>query len=608
MCGIIGYTGSSQALPVLIQGIRLLSYRGYDSAGVAVWRDGALHVRKDRGRIEDLAPGWDPQALAGTAGIGHTRWATHGEPNARNAHPQADADGAVAVVHNGILENDLALRASLEAEGVSFGSDTDTEVLAHVFGRAWQGDPVQAARAVIARCRGQFAVAIQHRALPDTIVAVRRGSPLLVGLGVRENLVASDLRPLAGRADAMLELGDDQIALVRPGSVQLFDREGAALPVHPVAIDHTERDIGKDGFAHFMLKEIHEQPERLYELVASHVDLEGGGLRATTRVLPDEVWRRLERVDLVGAGTAYHACLYGAYVLEGVAGVPARALLSHEYEARAPRLDERTLVVAVSQSGETMDTKLAVDLARAGGARTLGVLNVRESVIARLVDDLLEMRAGPEIGVASTKCYTQPLALLLLLALEGAAARGTASGLQAEVVPALRALPEDARTVLARFDPVAEVAQDVRRAAHMLYLGRGTDAGTALEGALKMKEISYIHAEGYPAGEMKHGPIALVSREVPTVALATRGPWRERMLGNVREVRARQGEVILVANDGDDEAAELADFVLRVPVTHPLVAPMLNVLPLQLLAYETARRRGCDIDQPRNLAKTVTVQ
>ncbi len=613
MCGIIGYTGSSQALPVLIQGIRLLSYRGYDSAGVSVWREGALHVRKDPGRIEDLAPSWDPDGLAGTTGIGHTRWATHGVPNRANAHPQQAGEttedgGLVSLVHNGIVENDLALRETLEAEGVAFRSDTDTEILAHLFARAFQGDPVAAARVLLDRCRGQFAVAIQHRDLPDTLIAVRRGSPLLVGLGVRENLLASDLRPLVGRADRVMELGESEIVIVTPDAVHLFDASGAAIERETRAIDHTERDTGKDGYPHFMLKEMHEQPERLYELVAGRIDPEGRVLRMDDLGLTDEQWRSFERVDLVAAGTAFNACAYGAYLLESMARIPARALMAHEYESRDPVLDERVLVIAVSQSGETMDTKIALQVALDAGAATLAVLNVRESVIGRMAGGVLDMHAGPEIGVASTKAYTGMLCSLLLLALKASRARCIADAPIAEIAQALWALPDAVRTALERFDEAAAAAQDVRRADHMLYLGRGPDAATASEGALKMKEISYIHAEGHPAGEMKHGPIALVSREMPTVAIATAGPWRERMLGNVREVRAREGEIILVATDGDPDAAKLADFVLSVPATHPLVAPIVNAIPLQILAYETARRRGCDIDQPRNLAKTVTVQ
>ncbi len=608
MCGIIGYTGSSQALPVLVQGIRLLSYRGYDSAGVSIWNDGSLRIRKDQGRIEDLAPRWNPDELAGTAGIGHTRWATHGVPNMPNAHPQHDAGEQVAVVHNGILENDLALRERLEGEGVVFASDTDTEVFAHLFARSFEGDAVAAARSLLETCHGAFALAIQHASLPSTLVAVRRGSPLLIGLGVRENLVASDLRPLVGRADAVIELGEDQIALVTPDSVRLFGADGGEVEYATRPIDHSERDIGKDGYPHFMLKEIHEQPDRIYELIASRVDAERGAVRLDDVGITDDQWRRFERVDLIGCGTAFHACLYGAYVLESIAGIPARAVMAHEYEARAPRLNDRVLAIALSQSGETMDTKIAAQAAIDGGAHTLGVLNVRQSVIGRAVHGVLDIHAGPEVAVASTKVYTQMLCALLLLALRASQARGGDGRHLQELAPALKRLPDDVRAVLGRFDGVREAARDVRRAGDMLFLGRGYDAGTALEGALKMKEISYIHAEGYPAGEMKHGPIALVSREMPTVAIATEGPTRDRMIGNVREVRARDGEILLVATDGDVDAEKLADFVLWVPSVHPLIAPVVNVVPLQLLAYETARLRGCDVDQPRNLAKTVTVQ
>ena len=609
MCGIIGYVGHSQALPVLVQGIRLLSYRGYDSAGVAVHDGETLRIEKDRGRIVDLAPRWDPQALAGTTGIGHTRWATHGAPSQVNAHPQTDARAEVAVVHNGILENDLALREELEADGVVFRSETDTEVFAHLFARAWQGDPVAAARAVVARCQGHFALAFLHAAAPDRLVALRRGSPLLVGLGVRENLVASDLRALAGRADAVIDLGEDQVAVVRADGVAVHDADGAPVAVAPRPVEERERETDKGGYAHFMLKEVHEQPERLYELIHSRLDVGRGHTRFEDLPLDAAAWQAIERVDLVGCGTAFHACSYGAYALERLAGIPSRAIMAHEYDTRAPRLDGRTLVIAVSQSGETADTKVAAELAVAGGARTLAVLNVRHSVIGRLVEGVVDMHAGPEVGVASTKAYTGMLASLLLLALDAAEARDRAHGEVRAALELIDRVPEAVqRTITSCEAVVPDVVREIYRAQNMLYLGRGPDAATALEGALKMKEISYIHAEGYPAGEMKHGPIALVSFEMPTVAVVTPGPWRDRMIGNVREVKARDGLVIALAAAGDREAAKVADFVLPVPELPPLLAALVNVIPLQLLAYETAKRRGCDIDQPRNLAKTVTVQ
>jgi glucosamine--fructose-6-phosphate aminotransferase (isomerizing) len=607
VCGIIGIAGRGPALPVLIEGIRLLSYRGYDSAGVAVQNGVGIEVRKDKGRIGDLAPVWVREGLAGETGMGHTRWATHGAPNQVNAHPQSDAAEEVAVVHNGILENDLELREELEREGVVFRSETDTEICAHLFARAFRGDPVEAAREVLRRCRGAFALVFLHDRLPGTLVALRRESPLLVGLGVGENLVASDLRALVGRADNTLELGEDEIAIVTKDRVELYDREGRRVERSPVPLVAREDDFGKGAHAHYMSKEIHEQPERLYELIASRYDSVHGRVRLDEVSLSDEAWRAVERVDLIACGTAHYASLYGSYALEALAGIPSRAILASEYEARSPRLGAGVLVVAVSQSGETADTRAALEVARRGGARTLGVLNVRESQIGRMVDGLVDIHAGPEVGVASTKAYTSMVASLLLLALRASEATGHSPQVRAEVGRSLRHVPELVRRALESAARVRDVTREIHRAGNMLYLGRGPDAATALEGALKMKEISYIHAEGYPAGEMKHGPIALVSWEVPTVAIATPGPWRERMLGNVREVSARDGLVILVAAEGDADAEKVADLVIEVPRAHPWVAPLVNVVPLQLLAYETARRRGCDVDQPRNLAKTVTV-
>ncbi len=608
MCGIIGYTGHSQAFPILVQGIRLLSYRGYDSAGVCIGHNGSLQVQKDKGRIADLAPQWSRLDLRGVTGIGHTRWATHGEPSQLNAHPQSDASAQIAVVHNGIIENDLALRDELVAEGVAFASDTDTEVFVHLFDRAFDGDPVAAAKVLLDRCRGAFSLAIQHRALGDKLVAVRRGSPLLIGIGVGENLIASDLRALAGRADYVVSLGEDQIATITPDDVALFDRDGKPVAFEPQPLSDTDYGTGKDGYPHFMLKEIFEQPDRLYELIGSRVHLHDDGVQLAEIAFSDETWRSIQRVDFLGCGTAFHACLFGAYAIEALAGIPSRAVMAHEYDARNPRLDENVLVVAVSQSGETADTRVAIELAVERGARTLGVLNMRESVIGRTVEAVLDMHAGLEVGVASTKAYTAMLCATLILALRAAQARGVTDPVLDELGRGLHGLPDAIREVLASGAKVGEIAREIHRANNMLYLGRGADAATALEGALKMKEISYIHAEGYPAGEMKHGPIALVSWEVPTVAVATDGPWRDRMMGNVREVRAREGLVILLASEGDEDAPKIADFVLSVPRVHPWLAPILNAVPLQLLAYETAKRRGCDIDQPRNLAKTVTVQ
>jgi glucosamine--fructose-6-phosphate aminotransferase (isomerizing) len=608
MCGIVGYAGDSEALPILVEGIRLLSYRGYDSAGVAVARDGRIAVAKEKGRIEDLAPTWDRQALAGTTGIGHTRWATHGRPSRVNAHPQADASGEAVVVHNGVLENDIALREALEAEGVRFLSETDTEVCANLFARAFRGDPVAAAREVLSRCRGRFALAFLHRRLPGTIVAVRRGSPLVVGLGRGETLVASDLRALAGRADRSLELHDDEVVVLTKEGAVIHGADGRPVAREAEPLRYDEATLGKGPWPHWMLKEIHEQPDRLRDLVAARVDDVHGTVRLGELGIPDADLARIERVDLVACGTAGFAGLYGARAIEAFAGLPARLVPASEYEPVEGAAGPRVLVVAVSQSGETADTHAAVEAAARSGARTVGVLNVRSSRIARSVEGFVDIHAGPEVGVASTKAYTGMLLSLLLLALRLAAARGRGGDALRRLLPGMRALPEAVERALGRADAVREVAREVHRAQHMIYLGRGPDHATALEGALKMKEISYIHAEGFAAGEMKHGPIALVSWDVPTVAILGYGEHRVRMLASVREVRARDGLVVALAAEDDSDAAKVCDALLPVPVTDPWLAPILHAVPLQMLAYEVAKRRGCDIDQPRNLAKSVTVQ
>jgi glucosamine--fructose-6-phosphate aminotransferase (isomerizing) len=607
MCGIIGYVGDRDALPILVDGIRLLSYRGYDSAGVAVARNGSIRVEKDRGRIEDLAPTWDREALRGTTGIGHTRWATHGAPSRKNAHPQSDAAGDVVVVHNGVVENDLALRAELESQGVTFRSDTDTEVLAHLFSRAFRGDPVAAARAVGEKARGRYALAFLHKALPGTLVALRRGSPLVVGLGRGEALVASDVRAFASHADRVVDLEDGEVAVVTRDGVVVHGKDGRPREATPQPLRYDEAALGKNGFPHYMLKEIHEQPDRARDLVAARLDPDRGRVRLDELGISDADLARLVRVDLLGCGTASYAATYGARAIEALAGVPARAVVASEYDPPDEVLGRDVLALAVTQSGETADTLAALEVATRGRARTVGVVNVRQSRTARAVEGLVDIHAGPEVSVASTKVYTGMLLSLLLVALKIAEARGRGDVARA-LLPGLRALPDAMERALASAAPVREVAREVHRAEHMLYLGRGPDHPTALEGALKMKEISYVHAEGYAAGEMKHGPIALVSWDVPTVAVLGVGEHRARMLGSVREVKARDGLVIAVAAEDDADARKVSDHVLPVPATDPWLGPLVNVLPLQLLAYEVAKRRGCDIDQPRNLAKSVTVQ
>jgi glucosamine--fructose-6-phosphate aminotransferase (isomerizing) len=608
VCGIVGYVGGDEALPILVEGIRLLSYRGYDSAGVAVARNGSILVEKDKGRIEDLAPTWDRERLRGATGLGHTRWATHGRPNRVNAHPQADATGDVVVVHNGTVDNDIALREELEREGVAFRSDTDTEVLANLFARAFRGDPVEAAREVFRRAQGRYALAFLHRRLPGTIVAMRRGSPLVVGTGPHETLLASDLRAVAGRADKALDLGEDEIAVLTRDGVRVHGADGTPRDRAPQPFAYDESAIGKAGYPHWMLKEMMEQPDRVHDVVASRFDPVHGRTRMDELDVSDAELAAIERVDLLACGTALYAATYGAGVIEAFAGVPARAIPASEYASPRGLAGPRVLAVAVSQSGETADTIAAVETAIAGGSIPVGVLNSRRSRLARMVRGLVDIHAQPEVCVASTKAYTCMLVSLLALALRLGEAKGRVGDALRALLPALERLPDAMRRALEDVGPVREAMREVHRAQHMLYLGRGPDHPTALEGALKMKEISYIHAEGYPAGEMKHGPIALVSWDAPVVAVMGSGAHRARMLGNVREVKARDGLVLAVASAADDETRRIVDHVLPVPETDPWLAPVVNVLPLQRLAYEVATRRGCDVDQPRNLAKSVTVQ
>ena len=609
MCGIIGYVGDAEALPILVEGIRLLSYRGYDSAGVAIAQPAGLRIAKDKGRIDELAPTWDRRQLTGTSGIGHTRWATHGRPSRLNAHPQIDASGTVAVVHNGVLENDIALRERLEREhGVRFVSETDTEIVAHLVALAPDQSPVAIGVRLLSLCEGRYGLAILRHARPGEILAIRRGSPLVVGVGRGETMLASDVRALAGRADRVIELEDNEFAILTRDGVAIHGADGVRRSREPVPLVYDEAKLGKEGFPHWTLKEIHEQPGRLRDLVAVRFDPIHKRTRLDEIGVSDADLAAIERVDLVACGTASYAALYGARVIETFAGVPARVVPASEYDAGPSILGKRTLVVAVSQSGETADVLAALEVAQKGGARTIGVLNVRSSRIAKVVEGIVDIHAGHEEGVASTKVYTGMLLSLFALAikLNEARARG-ASPLQ-RLLPALRALPDQVERAIADAAALKDAVRDVAGAEHMLYLGRGPDHATALEGALKMKELSYIHAEGYAAGEMKHGPIALVAPEVPTVAIIGYGDQRTRMLGSVREVKAREGPVIAIAAEDDVDAQKVADRVVRVGKTDPWLAPILHVIPLQLLAYEVAKRRGCDVDQPRNLAKSVTVQ
>jgi len=608
MCGIIGYVGGDEVVPVLLDGLRRLEYRGYDSAGMAVLEGGAVRVLRAAGKLANLEQRAYQEPLHGTVGLGHTRWATHGAPTEANAHPQTDAAGSVAVVHNGILENYAALRAELAAAGCRLRSDTDTELIAQLLGAA-AGSLLERVLATLPRLVGQYAVVAVRREEPDTVVAFRNGPPLVVGLGDGENLVASDVTALLHRTRRVLFLENGDVAVVRRDGVRVVRGDGSAAARPVEVLDWDAARAEKGGYRHFMLKEIHEQPDAIRNTVLAYLDtarhgvnLEGLGLA------PDEL-ARLRRLHLVACGTSWHAALVGKFMIEELTGLPVEVDYASEYRYRRPLIGDDLLVVGITQSGETADTLAAMELARDGGAQLATICNSRGSSAWRLARSRLLTQAGPEIGVASTKAFTTQLVALLSMALGLREALGRADHRDAELVAELQRLPLALEQALAidpaRYELGCELLSG---SADSLYLGRGILYPIALEGALKLKEISYLHAEGYPAGEMKHGPIALLQEGFPVVAVVPDGPSRDKLLGNLMEVRARGAAVLAVtAGDGAD-LAHVADLVLPVPRVDPLLQPVVAVLPLQLLAYQVAVALGLDVDQPRNLAKSVTVE
>jgi len=602
MCGIVGYVGFRDAVDVLIEGLRRLEYRGYDSAGVAVRTGDGLRELKRAGKLKVLADALAQSPLSGTVGIGHTRWATHGPPTDRNAHPHRS--GKLAIVHNGIIENYLELKGRLEQKGYRFESDTDTEVLAHLIADHYRGDLEAALRAALAEARGAYAVVAMHED-EDVLVAARTVSPLVVGLGEGENFLASDVPALLPYTRRVVFLEDGEMAVVRRDGVEIKDLAGNPRPLRVTEVDWSLEQAEKGGFPHYMLKEIMEQPWVLENTLGGRLDEAAGEVRLDLPLDPGA----FERIHVVAAGTAFYAGWVGKYLIEKLARLPVEAEIASEYRYRDPVVDGKTLFIAVSQSGETIDTLEALREARNRGAATLGVINVKGSSITREADATLYIHAGPEIGVASTKAYLAMLAAMVMLAVWLGRARGTLDPAEARaLLHEMRKLPRLAEAVLGRREAVERVAAKYHQATDFLFLGRNLHAPTAFEGALKLKEISYIHAEAYPAGEMKHGPIALIDEHLPVVVVSPRGPWYEKTRSNIQEVRARGGRVIAVATDGDEEIRDHAEEVLYIPEVHPLLSPILAVIPLQLLAYETAVLLGRDVDQPRNLAKSVTVE
>ncbi len=615
MCGIVGYVGDQPLLPVLIEGLRKLEYRGYDSAGVAVVRLGELDIRRSAGKLANLENVIAAHPIAGEYGIGHTRWATHGRPTEENAHPHRDCRGRIVVVHNGIIENYLELKRMLIAEGHTFVTETDTEVVAHLIEKLWKGDGLAAAvRRALPHLRGLFALVLISADDPDTIVAVRNGPPVVVGLGKGEYFVASDVPAILAHTREVVFLDDEQMVVVTRAGAEFTDYQGNTVAREPQTINWDPVMAEKAGYKHFMLKEIHEQPWAVRETTLGRGSVESGRVFLNEMKLSAEALNTIDRIVILACGTSWHSALIGKFLIEELAKVPVEVDYGSEYRYRDPIVNGRTLAVVITQSGETADTLAALREAKHKGARSIAICNVVGSMATREADGTVYTHAGPEIGVASTKAFTSQLVALHLLAIHIAQVRNTLSDERAvELLKGLEQLPVLIEEALQSDGALEDLAKKLYQRRDFLYLGRGISYPIALEGALKLKEISYIHAEGYPAGEMKHGPIALIDEDLPVVAIAPNDHVLEKMIGNIQEAKARGGQVIVVTNrslaNAFDEILDPAhDTVITVPDADPLLMPVLLTIPLQLLAYHIAVRRGCDVDQPRNLAKSVTVE
>jgi glucosamine--fructose-6-phosphate aminotransferase (isomerizing) len=613
VCGIVGYVGSRDAVPVILDGLRRLEYRGYDSAGIAVVRRGELLRRRAAGKLGNLSDSLAREPLTGEWGVGHTRWATHGRPTEENAHPHQDGAGKVVVVHNGIVENHLELKTRLQAEGHRFVSQTDTEVVAHLVASHYKGSLEEATRLALAELRGVYALVLLHRDEPRQLVAARLGPPLVVGLGQGEHYVASDIQALLPHTRDFLVLEDGELASVTPSGVRITDLAGHCRERAPQRIAWDPVQAEKGGFRHFMLKEIHEQPRAMRDTLLGRFSLEEGEVHLEELGAAADRLREVERAVLLACGTSWHAALVGKFWIERLAGIPAEVDYGSEFRYRDPLIGPGTLAVAISQSGETADTLGSFREAKAKGALPIAICNVQGSMLTREASGSLLTHAGPEIGVASTKAFTAQLVALALLALHLGRLRGTLSPEACrEQLAELTRIPLLMERVLDQEPGIEALTRTLQHQRDFLYLGRGVNYPIALEGALKLKEISYLHAEGYPAGEMKHGPIALIEDGLPVVALVPQGPSHDKILSNVQEAKARGGRVLAIGAEEDGPLRALLDagrdFLLPVPPCPEAWSPFLTVIPLQLLAYHVALRAGRDVDQPRNLAKSVTVE
>jgi glucosamine--fructose-6-phosphate aminotransferase (isomerizing) len=617
MCGIVGYVGGRQAVPILLEGLHRLEYRGYDSAGVSVvGPDGVLRTIKAPGKLAELEEATRKHPLEGTCGIGHTRWATHGAPNEVNAHPHNSNDGTISLVHNGIIENAPALRKRLEAEGVEFQSETDTEVVVHLIDRLWPigGRLEDAVAAALEQVIGAYGIAVISSRDPEKIVVARHGSPLLLGVGANgEMLVGSDAAAVIAQTRNVVYLDDGDYAVVTPEGYRTVHLRHGPVSRQVFEVTWDLAAIEKSGFEHFMLKEIFEQPKTLRDVIRGRLLEEEGSARLGGITIPDEELAKVERIIITACGTSWHSALIGEYMLEEIARIPTKVDYASEFRYKNPVVDDRTLVIVISQSGETADTLAALREAKSRGAKVMGIVNVVGSSIARETDFGVYLHAGPEIGVASTKAFTSQVAALALFTLYLARRRPAPKTLSIlegrKLVKALQALPGQVGEILdTKNEEIRQLAEEFKDAPNFLYLGRGYQFPVALEGALKLKEVSYIHAEGYPAAEMKHGPIALIDEQMPVVFLAPRDQVYHKVVSNIEEVKARAGRVVAVVNNGAAELVGKVDHFISIPKTHQALLPILTVVPLQLLAYHIAVLRGCDVDQPRNLAKSVTVE
>ena len=608
MCGIIGYVGPRQATPLLIEGLKRMEYRGYDSAGVALYDGEALETRRASGKITKLENAIAADPIDGMIGIGHTRWATHGAPTEKNAHPHLSADGTVAVVHNGIIENSNILRGALQELGYEFRSDTDTEVIAHLVQEMFTGSLEEAVMSTLRKLDGTYGIAVVSSREPGKIVAARKGSPLLIGVGSGENFLASDPSAILAHTRQVVYLDDGDVAVIERDGYRVIDGHATPQLREVDRIDWDLAEIERGGFAHFMLKEIFEQPQSVENTMRGRLILEDGTAKLGGINMSHDELLHIDNIIITACGTSWHSALIGELMIEELARIPVEVEYASEFRYRNPIVRERTLCIVMSQSGETADTLAAMREAKRRGARTLGLVNVVGSTIAREDDGGVYLHAGPEIGVASTKAFTSQVVALALFTLKLARKRDLSVVRGREIAQALHALPEQIRRVLEEAPRVEALAEEFKNATNFLYLGRGYNFPAALEGALKLKEISYIHAEGYPAAEMKHGPIALIDERMPVVFIAPHDSVFEKVVSNIHEVKARSGKTVVITSRDEPALKGLIDHEIRIPETLDMLMPILASVPLQLLAYYIAVKRGAHVDQPRNLAKSVTVE